>query len=420
MELIMCIVFRIGGGALIVFFQSLLITGAYGIILWNCSLASRSWRIAAFGLLFAAALGLNDWNVRPQAITFLLGALILLAINRLRSTQKKLWLGVFPFVMAIWVNSHGTFPIGLALIGAWWLDELWLAYCKQGKWQERLLLPTTAGVVAALACLLTPQGLGIVRYVRTMTVSPIIQNLVTEWAPPTFETLGGTIFLLGLIVSACVMALSPRRPTCFQITIFILFSLLGLKTMRGAIWFGVVMAPILAEHLKAIASSILAVKQENVTATGSRWLNGIFIFVLLSMAFFSLPWFKQYLPLPLLKAGIYSSETPIDATKFLLAEQLPNPLFNAMSFGSYLIWEAQPYYRVFVDPRIDLYNSTIILEYISVSSGRENWQEILDQYSVQTILASPIEQGGLIDVLDNSQEWNRIYTDNAAVIFIRE
>ena len=123
MELIMYIVFRIGGGALIVFFQSLLITEAYGIILWNCSLASRSWRIAAFGLLFAAALGLNDWNVRPQAITFLLGALILLAINRLRSTQKKLWLGVFPFVMAIWVNSHGTFPIGLALIGAWSLDE---------------------------------------------------------------------------------------------------------------------------------------------------------------------------------------------------------------------------------------------------------------------------------------------------------
>jgi hypothetical protein len=322
--------------------------------------------------------------------------------------------------MVVWVNSHGTFPIGLVLIGVWWLDELWLTFRDHSKWLERLLFPSTACLVSVLACLLTPQGLGVVRYVTTMTGSPVIQNLVPEWAPPSFDSLGGTIFLVGLIVCASVLALSPKRPSFSQITLFILFSLLGLKTMRGVIWFGIVMAPVLTEHLKAIITSLRPLKEDSLLEVGSQRLNRIFLIVLFVMVLFALPWFKHYLPLPALKAGIYSNETPVDATEFLLTEQLPNPLFNAMSFGSYLIWEAQPYYHVFVDPRIDLYNAKVLMEYILASNGGENWQKVLDKYGIQTVMASPIEQGGLIAALDSSQTWNRIYTDTAVVIFVRK
>jgi hypothetical protein len=190
--------------------------------------------------------------------------------------------------------------------------------------------------------------------------------------------------------------------------------------MRGVVWFGIVMAPILAEHMHAIITGYLPRKQEEISKTGSVWLNRIFISGLLLAGFISLPWFKQVLPLPPLKAGIYSSETPFDATKFLLSAQLPNPLFNAMSFGSYLIWEAQPYYPVFIDPRIDLYDASTIVEYMTASSAGEGWQEILDQYGILTIIASPQEQAGLIEALDHSQSWIRIYTDEAAVIFGRK
>jgi hypothetical protein len=216
------------------------------------------------------------------------------------------------------------------------------------------------------------------------------------------------------------MAVSPKRPSLFQILLFIFFAILGLKTMRGVVWFGIVMAPILAEHINAIIADYLPRKQEQVSKSGSVWVNRIFITVLLLAGFISLPWFKQYLPLPPLKAGIYSSETPFDATKFLISAQLPNPLFNAMSFGSYLIWEAQPYFPVFIDPRIDLYDASTIVEYITASSAGEDWQEILDQYGIQTIMASPQEQAGLIEALDDSQLWIRIYTDSAAVIFGRK
>lgn len=417
MEVILYAVFRAGGGELVVFFQSLIITGAYGIIMWLCYSVSKSWRIAAFSTLFAAALGLNDWNIRPQAITFLLGASILLAIHRFRLSKNKAWLWIFPIVMTLWANSHGTFALGLAMIGVWWLDETWLFIRKKGDWKQTIIFPTLAGIIATLGCLLTPQGLGIVKYLRAMTVSPVIQNLVTEWAAPSFAQLGGRIFIIGLMICASLLAISPKRPSLFQITLFILFGLLGLKTMRGAVWFGIVMAPILAEHLESIRSVYLPGKQEDVSTVGSAWMNRILLVFLLMMIVVSLPWFKQYLPLPPMKAGIYSGETPFMATEFLVSEKLPNPLFNSMSFGSYLIWKADGLYPVFIDPRIDLYSAALILEYMAVSSGDENWQDTLERYEVKTILASPVEQLGLIEKLDHSPLWERVYADEAAVIY---
>ena len=75
MEIVLYGVYQAGGPALVVFTQSILVTSAYFILFWICKRESNSWRIAAISVIFAAALGLNDWNVRPQGITFLLASL---------------------------------------------------------------------------------------------------------------------------------------------------------------------------------------------------------------------------------------------------------------------------------------------------------------------------------------------------------
>jgi hypothetical protein len=46
-------------------------------------------------------------------------------------------------------------------------------------------------------------------------------------------------------------------------------------------------------------------------------------------------WFKTRLPFPAAKAGLISSETPVQATKMLLENHLSGKIFNAESFGSY-------------------------------------------------------------------------------------
>jgi len=416
--------YSLGGAALVVFVHSLVITAAYWLVACLSKMMTQSWRLAAFGTLFAAALGLNDWNVRPQAVTFLLGALSLWVIGRYRRQPDRKWLAVFPLGMLVWVNSHGTFPLGLGLIGLWLVDEFWQAVAVRRARREvpdwrRLYPPAAALGLAVLACLFNPRGLGILDYVKTLTGNTAVQNLVPEWAPPTFGSLGGALFLGGLLLSAAMLALSPRRPTFFQLVGFLVFAALGLKTSRGMIWFGLFMGPVLAEHLGAMAEQLGWKPASARRATGSAALNIIFAVGLLALAFVALPWFKDALPLPTAKAGLISMETPVDATRILVDENLPGPLFHAMSFGSYLIWAAQPEYPVFVDGRIELFSLDVWRDYLSISAAQAGWQERLEAYGVQSLMLSTGEQGALVQAVQAEPGWRLVYQDEAALLFTR-
>jgi hypothetical protein len=425
MELAMYSVYRLGGPALVIFLHSLVITSAYVVLFWVCKEASKSWRIAAFGVLFAAALGLNDWNVRPQGITFLLASMILLAIQQYKKSGRRGWLLVFPLSMLIWANSHGTFVIGLILIGIWLAQEVWEAVRARfidkravDTWQ--VLTPGLVLIVSGLVCFINPRGIGIVNYVLTLTGNSAVQNLVTEWAAPTFNTLMGTLFLVGLLASAVLMILSPRRPKFYEMITFLIFGLLGLKTLRGSVWYGLVMAPILSRHLALLVDSLQRSEKAPARTEGSKILNYTFVFVLVLVSIVSLPWFKSSLPMPALKAGLISSETPVKATQVLLQENPPGQLFNGMSFGSYLIWAAYPQYQVFADSRIELFSEKVWRDYLSISNAEGDWEKLLSDYGVNTLMLSPTEQAGLIRAASASGNWTLQYQDPSAVIFTRK
>jgi hypothetical protein len=424
MEVILYSVYKLGGPELVVFLQSLMITCAYLVIFWICKLTSKSWRIAALGVLFAAALGLNDWNVRPQGITFLLASLFLLAIYEYRNKSHWGWLVIFPACMLVWVNSHGTFVIGLALIGIWWGQEIWTAIRqriahKQIIEVKQIVVPGIIFGITTLICILNPRGLGIINYVKTLTSNSVVQNLVTEWAAPSFGTWMGILFFCGLISSALLMIVSPKQPDFFQITTFLVFGILGLKTSRGSVWFGLVMAPIVAEHVAVIVKRYQKTERKTSKQEGSRILNILFLIVVILMGVISVPWLKSYLPLPLAKAGLLSTETPVEATEFLLKDNPPGRVFNSMSFGSYLIWAAYPQYPVFVDSRIELFPENVWLDYLRISNAQGDWEALLTEYGVNTLMLSPVEQPALVKAAETSHEWKKIYQDVESYIFVR-
>jgi hypothetical protein len=362
--------------------------------------------------------------VRPQTISYLLGVIFLVTIYSFRAKPNYRWLAVFPLGMLVWVNSHGSFIIGLALVGIWLGDELWklgvaryrkeIRYSLNGLWAALLALG-----LALLASLVNPRGLGIVNYLLNLLGDPVVQKLVPEWAAPRPSDVYGAIFLIALLVSAIILALSSKRPDFFQLATFLVFGILGLKTTRGVIWFGIVMAPILAVHIPEIPISIRKKGIQNTARPFTHFINLAIIIVLVIGAVISLPWFKNYLAFPRLKAGLISSETPVQATEYLLAEHLPGEIFHEMGFGSYLIWAAQPEYKVFVDPRIELYPPEIWRDYISISNALPGWETILDQYGVNTVMLNPEIQADMIDALRNSAEWKLVFEDLAAIIFVK-
>jgi len=417
MDIAMYLVFQWGGAALIVFFHSIIITTAYFLIFLTGWRGTGNLRAAAYGTLFAAALGLSDWNVRPQVIAFLIGAMFLYAIGELQRNQTRLWLIVFPMGMPLWVNSHGSFVIGIVLVGTWVFVEIRNFLRNQSR--SNLGLAATAFLLSCIFALLNPRGPDVYRYTSGMAVNPVIQNLVSEWASPTFDTINGQLFLGGFMLMALVLAISPKRPNLFQLIVFLGFGTLGLKTLRGSIWFGLLNAPTLADHLSALMNRWTLQRSSEVPQESSSFLNGLIVITLGLLALLSIPWFKEYIPFPPPKAGLISSETPIEATQKLLEAAWPTQLFHTMSFGSYLDWAAQPDYPVFVDSRIELYPPMVWRDYLTIGAALPGWEDQLKKYNIQTLMLSVIEHPELIAAAEQSNQWQHVYEDKTVVVFTR-
>ncbi len=424
-EILLFLIYNLGGAILVVLAQTFIITVTYALLLGLGWRQTHQLRAAAFGTLFAAVLGFDNWNVRPQTFTYLLGTLILVGIYEYRRTGRKAWMIVFPLAMLLWVNIHGSFPIGLALLGLWLIDEGILALSKGNSQPllERFKPAVPAGTAFALgglACLLNPRGLGVLSYLSVMANNPVVQQYATEWAPSTFETLAGSIFLISLMGTAVVLAVSPKRPGLYQLLCFLVLGMLGLKFTRGIVWFGIGMAPVMADHLAAILEKVGYRSAASPPAPGMQRINTLFASLLIFLAFLSLPWFKDYLPLSSQKAGLISSETPVAATEYLLANHLPGSLYHDMSFGSYLIWAAQPEYPVFVDSRLELYPVQIWNEYLTIASGSYPYKALLEKYHFQTLMLSKQNQAGLIRELQDSDSWTLVYEDANVLLYTRQ
>jgi hypothetical protein len=93
-------------------------------------------------------------------------------------------------------------------------------------------------------------------------------------------------------------------------------------------------------------------------------------------------------------------------------------MYNLYQWGGYLIWRLYPDHKVFIDGRADVYGDEFIDEYLQVYQLRETWQEPLDEYDVGVVI---VDRGSsLSTVLGESAEWIGAYTDEQAVIFVRE
>jgi hypothetical protein len=422
MEVVLYLIYRAGGPVLTILFQTAMILPAYLLLLWICQRLAQNWRASALGIVFAFALGFGNWNVRPQAVSYLFGVLVLWSVTEFRLTRRLAWLGLLPVVMAAWVNSHGSFPIGLAMVGIWFADEIWNLLVKRarnGVWDFATTLPAFLGIVLAFAgCLLNPRGFGFVRYLSMMAENSIVQNFILEWMPPTFDSLEGLIFFAMFLGSAVLLAVSPRRPTFYQILTFIIFAVLGLKYIRGIVWYGIALAPVAAEHV-AVVLIHLGIQPESQNTPQTRRINRLFFGVLALLAVLSLPWFKPFWPVVPDKAGLITAETPIAATQFMLDQSLPGRVFHDMAFGSYLMWAAQPQFKVFVDSRVELYPPALWDDYFTIGNALYNWEEKLSFYGVNTLMLEPVNQARLVESAAASPAWDLVYQDSAAVIFTR-
>ncbi|HEX6289704.1 MAG TPA: hypothetical protein VFZ66_10965 [Herpetosiphonaceae bacterium] len=403
--------YQIGGAALLLFIQTLLIGGSFLLLYAICRREGAGVRLAVGCALAGALVAMDNWQIRPQtyAVPLFIGTLGILLAWR-RSGRAPLWL--LPPIMLIWANLHGTFTLLLALCGLVWLGAVGEQLWRRGgqSWRACGMLALWSGA-ALLTTLINPRGIAIWGYVASLLSNHSVGQLVTEWASP-LRLLDEPMTLIFFGVFACVLAIAlwrRRRMRLSDLLLLAPFALLAFQSVRNILWFGIIAAPICARWLSAEQPRPRPQRVE--IAVLNRLIAGLLALMVLG----TLPWWKGSLGLPPTVGNLVSVDSPIAATEHLhTLDRQPQRLFHEMGFGSYLIWDAEQ--RVFIDPRIELYPFEQWRDYITLGQGQE--VDVLAQkYGFDGWLIHAERQAGLLAALERHAGWQKVFSAEQAVYF---
>jgi hypothetical protein len=325
--------------------------------------------------------------------------------------------------MVLWVNIHGSFVLGLALIGITFVGEALKIFrppttdntsASVISRRSSVVNLALCGILTAAAMLLNPRGFAVLGYVGNLVGSNAVMTLVTEWAPPTIRDTDGKIFFAFLVGCGVVLIYARRRPDLTDMLLFGAFLWLALGAGRNAVWLGFVATPLLVVQ----AATLLVEPRARASYAGSALLNGVLLGMLALLVALALPWIKPALGLPPSVGALISDETPVQAVAFLRAQpDRPKHLFHTEAYGSYLIWAA-PEQPVFVDTRIELYPYDQWRDYINLGQAN-NTAALIQKYAIDGMLLSTKYQQPLIDALRADGGWVERYHDEQTSYFTK-
>ncbi len=422
-EALFYLLYRLGDLPLVIFTRTLLIGIALFLVALEARRRSGSWRIAALVIALLGLMISNNLIVRTQMWAWLPFIGTYLVLQRYVEGEIRWpWLLLCPALMVLWVNVHGSFILGLILVGAYLVGEGVRKLLKQAEalsWRQIGLIAGT-GLLSGLAVLANPRFTGIISYTFKLLTDPPSQQLIEEWQSPTPQGFANIFFFVSIIIFIVVLAFSKYRLTITELLLFVGFVWLAWSGQRYVVWYGIISMPILARLIKDLPiKTPVFVPQKN-------WLNLALALVVFIPTLLVQPWLVERLPLPARyweqvqrgsPAGpLIDTATPVAAAEYLKSHP-GGHLFNEMGYGSYLIW-AVPGQGDFIDPRVELFPYDQWMDYIDVSEGI-NYDQILQRYGVDRVLLDKKKQPELASALSSDQNWSLEYEDAYAELWTK-
>ncbi|MBR0928546.1 hypothetical protein JQ561_18185 [Bradyrhizobium diazoefficiens] len=299
-------------------------------------------------------------------------------------------------LLVLWTNLHGSVVLALGLIGPAVLEALLRE--ARSEWPRVLLrwLPFTALAVAA-SCL-TPHGPEPLLMPLTTLGLGSALAWIAEWRPQDFSHIGG----FELLLLGSIFALS-RGITLPVVRALVVIGLLhfALAQIRNADLLAM-LAPL---YLAAPLGRKFGGPAEDDAAVASRGLSLAGLGVLIAMSGVALA--RDVRPAP--SVAPQAAIAKADLAK-------AGPVLNDYSFGGYLIFSGIP---TFIDGRGELYGGPFINRYNRALALVDlvDFLKLLDEYKIGATLLAPSTPA--VAMLDRLPEWQRVYSDDVAVVHKR-
>lgn len=404
------------------------ITAAIAVL--SITLLRRTGSLIAAMVAVASFAWLN-WHplmiVRPQLAGIVCFTLL---FSWLTSAHWRRWYWIaVPALFALWANLHGSFPVGLLLIGALCAGRAIDIGRRTRNWHaawrdvpaRRLFLLLE---LAAAAVLLNPYGLGIYAEVLNFSGNPNLKDLV-EWDPLTIRVPFGQAAAVVSVVLCIVYRMTPRRVRASEVLLLVGCGAMALWHSRMLVWWSVVAGYYLALHGAAVWHRWRHVEHIPSPRSG-KWSVATAGLVWICFAYtpFGLTLLHGRPADPAAAAEQFrrsvSDQTPIDAVEYLKTRQVQGQIFNTYEWGDYLLWAGPANVQVFAASHAHLIPSEVWNDYMRTGYANEGWEMNLDRYGVNTVLVDQQWRGALIKKLKVDEDWDIGYEDNTAVVFLRK
>ncbi len=423
--------------------RTAIITATYGVLYVVAWRASGSRPAAAVATLLAYFTGFTNYGMRPQLFAFLPFIGFVWALERCfgagygrqpehtnpqppTPNPRALWL--LPPLMIVWVNVHGSFFLGLILIGAyvggWVLTGLRTVEGRRALRSRASVGWALPLLVTGLATLVNPYLWNIYSYVAVATGDPTARALNIEWQPPTLYNGTGILFYANLAIFLLVLLVSRRVPRLTEVLLWLAFGGLALLSIRNVIWWGWVSAPSVALGLVALGARLRPASAPDAPPADSREipaLNWLLAGGLIVAALGATPLWRS-------PATALDKTTPTAVARFLAdgtggtpgtSDPPPGPLFNYMEWGGYLEWVLYPQQKLFIDGRFEARQPQVWTDYLAISRGAATWHERLATYGVRTLVLNKAFHADLIPLVRADPQWQAVYEDSQALVFTR-
>ena len=361
-----------------------------------------SWLAACFCVF----LGAVSFGPRTLLYGYIYLVALLLVMQRFRAKgQAPLWL--IPVIFCLWVNSHGSWLIGLVvfgiLIASGFIERDW-GRVHAVRWtpkQLRQLLVTAGASVAAL--FVNPFGYHLVYYPFDLAFrQKLTVNNISEWASVDFnEPVRGQVVLIMLAALVLGALLTKHKWELGQLGLALLALYSSLTYVRFLFLAAILLAPLFAQFLDFVPPYRPEIDKP--------FLNAAMIVAMLVIIIAHFPTEEM------LENGV-AERYPTAAVPYVKVHGLPGRTLNHYAWGGYLVWK-DPNLKTFVDTRSDIYEYEGVLgDYLDLFRLK-NSLKVLDKYQIRSVVFPPKEP--LAYLLAHNVDWKIVYNDSVTEIFER-
>ena len=385
-------------------FTTLLVVAGYAL----CCFYSGNAKISFLGALIVWFFSTGGLVVRPQMISYVLLVLELLVVY-LGYARNQRWFFLLPPLFVLWVNCHGSFFLGLVVLGVLWICSFFgfehggLVSVRWDVSTRRTLM--IAMLLSAAATFVNPAGVKQVLYpLDTMLHQPLVTSQIDEWKPLVMSDPRGPA-LLGVLalVFLCLIVRRSERLYLHELLLLAMSAWFALSHRRMSFAFGIFAAPVVSRLLADAWDKYEPEKDRAVP-------NAVFIALAALAAFFAFPSRAAL-------AKEVDKGNPVKAVEYIRSHHLSGNMLNSYVYGGYMIW-AMPEHPVFIDGRSDLYEwAGVFRQYGEWATLQDDPTKLLNKYNVKFCVIE--RDAPMAYVLPYLPGWKKVYSDDTSVIFVR-